>query len=188
MQQQSKIIFLTDKNFGIGKGTKGNLLFNDLKGISIVLMYSTNCSVCHQLIPIFKELPNYVPDCTFAVINLDNNKDVIAKSQLTTMEIKYVPQLICFHNGKPFIKYTGEKSLTPMVNFFKETISRVQQSLNFAKQPERKQEDDNDFSGIPYNVVCDEETGTCYLTDSELTNGKEDCSSGECCYLSDAEL
>ena len=187
---KNQIVFLSDKNFGIGSGTKGKLLFNDLKGISIVLMYSTNCSVCHQVIPIFKELPNYVNGCTFGVINIDNNKDVVAKSHLTTMAIKYVPQLIVFNNGKPFVKYTGEKRLEPMVAFFKDTISRVQQSLNFSKQSEKKKEEISEYegSGVPYNIVCDNE-GMCYLTDNELSLGKEeDCEGGECCYLADSEL
>lgn len=190
-QSKNQIIFLTDKNFGLGAGVKGKLLFNDIQGISIVLIYSTNCPVCHQIIPIFKELPNYVPGCRFAVINIDNNKDIVAKSQLTTMPIKYVPQIIIFHNGKPFLKYTGEKNLQTMVSFFKDTISRVQNSVNFSKQSEKKKEENSEYEngGTPYNIVCDSDSDMCYLTDGELSVGKEDnCEDGSCCYLTDNEL
>jgi thiol-disulfide isomerase/thioredoxin len=190
-KQSDQIIFLGSQNFGIGQGTKGKLLFNDVPGISIVLFYSTNCEVCHTVIPIFRELPKYVDKCKFAVINVDKNKEVIAKSAETTMALKYVPQIIIFHNGKPFVKYTGEKKLEPMVSFFRDTISRVEQSFNFSKQSEKKKETNNDDSfGMPYNVVCDSDSDMCYLTDEELSNGKEeDCTgSDKCCFLSDYEL
>lgn len=193
MQQQStnQISFLTSKNFLLGQGNNGKLLFNNIPGISIVLMYSTNCSICHKVIPIFQELPNFVSGCKFAVINIDNNKEIIAKSELTTMPIKYVPQIIFFHNGKPFLKYTGEKNKETMIAFFNDTISRVQKSVNFSKQSEKKKEvsDDYELGGVPYNVVCDADSDMCYLTDGELSVGKEDdCSDGSCCYLADNEL
>lgn len=189
-QQPNQLVFLDSQNFGIGNGTKGKLLFNNLPGISIVLIYSTNCTVCHTVIPIFKQLPQYVSKCKFGVINIDNNKDVVAKSLETTMPIKYVPQIIIFHNGKPFVKYTGEKKLEPMVNFFKDTISRVEQSFNFSKQSEKKKVvSEEEEYGRAYNIVCDSDSDMCYLTDEELSNGKEeDCSGDKCCFLSDYEL
>jgi thiol-disulfide isomerase/thioredoxin len=188
--QPNQIMYLDSSNFGIGTGTKGKLLFNNVPGISIILIYSTNCGVCTTVIPIFKQLPQYVDKCKFGVINIDKNKDVIAKSLETTMPIKYVPQIIIFHNGKPFVKYTGEKKLEPMVSFFRDTILRVQQSFNFSKQSEKKKETqiEEEF-GRPYNVVCDADSDMCYLTDEELSNGKEDdCSGDKCCFLSDYEL
>ena len=78
-----------------------------------------------------------------------------------------------------------------MVSFFKDTISRVQNSVNFSKQSEKKKEENSEYEngGIPYSIVCDADSDMCYLTDGELSVGKEDeCSDGSCCYLTDNEL
>ena len=70
------------------------------------------CSIVNALIPTFKKLPNTVGGCTFAMINVSQNKGIITKSQTTKSPIKYVPLIfLCINGGKPFMRYEGPHEL-----------------------------------------------------------------------------
>ena len=182
-----KIQNLTELNFGIQKGKKGPLLFNDIEGISCVLFYKNDCKYCEELKPHYIMLPYEVPLCKFLAINLDVNKKVVAMSKNTIMPFKYVPQIILYLNGKPFLRYDGPRDNKNMSKFINEVVSRMKTNdMNMFSKVQEKRDCGDIDCGVPYNIVCDN-NGMCYMTTEEVYDGKE-CGNGECCFLTDSEL
>ena len=113
----SGLLFLQKEDFGIQKGVKGDILCHTIRGISLVLFYSTNCQYCRELIPIFKRLPGQLGGCQFGMINVSVEKDIIRMSNMTISAIKYVPLIILYVAGKPFIRYDGPHDENEMRKF-----------------------------------------------------------------------
>ncbi len=105
-----------------------------LQGISLVFFYSTQCVHCRQLLPIFRQLPSLVKGCQFAQINLSVNKTVVNRAQQTITPIKYVPLLILYNNGSPYVEYKGSSDLASIRHFILETYQGIQQKLAFGKK------------------------------------------------------
>lgn len=107
----SGIHFLENDDFIVKQGDKGFLLsltYNVLcKGLTLLLFYSIDCDYCKTLIPVFKQLPQYVNGCQFAMVNVNRNIDVVERSKNTIAPITYVPDLILYVNGSPYVRYDG---------------------------------------------------------------------------------
>jgi len=163
----NSLIFLSEQDFSIQQGKKGKLLCNNLSGISLVLFFSKQCKHCVSLYPIFERLPQHIPGCQFALLNVSTNPSVARMSQETILPLTHVPFLILFVNGKPFLRYNGEKSLNALANFVSEVLNRIQTQTtkNFTNNSTLVVDDDMEipaFSvGLPYNILCEGET--CYL-------------------------
>ena len=71
------LIFFSDDDFTIKSGNKGDLLCNNIPGISLCLFYSTQCSYCQNLIPNFKNLPGSISGCHFGMINVSKHKKIV---------------------------------------------------------------------------------------------------------------
>jgi thioredoxin-like negative regulator of GroEL len=101
----SSILFMSSSDFGVGRD--GSLLHNIQSGYSLVLFYSTQCPHCAAAQDIFKELNKTVIGCKFAMINIDNNKNIIQICKQSILPIEYVPLLVFFANGKAYMMYSG---------------------------------------------------------------------------------
>lgn len=164
----NSIIFLSEQDFTIQQGKKGNVLCNNLPGISLVLFFSNKCPHCSDVFPVFKVLPQRVPECQFALLNISTNVNVARMSQRTIAPISHVPFIILYVNGRPAMKYNGEKSLQAISGFVNEVLSRIQNKKNFLSniKVEHGDADIPEYSvGIPFNMVCEGEQ--CYLTFNE---------------------
>jgi hypothetical protein len=163
----NSLIFLSSDDFSIQSGKKGNILCNKIPGISFVLFYSNQCPHCGGVVDQFKTLPQLLPNCQFGMVNVSTNKDVALMSQKTISPITYVPFIILFVNGRPFIVYNGQKTATEMAGFVYEVISRIQQKKNFITSKSNGDEEHIEYVGgvIPFNVVCEGEQ--CYLSFSD---------------------
>ena len=53
----SGLLFLTSDDFYLQQGQSGHIMSTNIQGFSLVLFYSTMCTHCQDLIPIFKALP-----------------------------------------------------------------------------------------------------------------------------------
>ena len=73
INRMSGLLFLQTQDFSIQKGTKGDILCHSIRGLSLVIFYSTNCQYSRTLIPIFKRLPGQVGGCQFGMINVRLN-------------------------------------------------------------------------------------------------------------------
>jgi thioredoxin-like negative regulator of GroEL len=134
----SGLLFLSQDDFFIGKGSKGNLLCNSIKGISLVFFYSTKCHYCQSFIPIYKSLPGNIKGCHFAMINVSQNPQVVAMSKETICEIKYVPFIVLYVNGKPYIRYDGPYSAEEVAQFVVEITGKLQTKEKFVESDKIK--------------------------------------------------
>ena len=173
----------------------GKMLCNYQKnGVVFALFYSTNCKYCDTLLPEFRKLPMIFQGTKFAIINLNRSPDIIKKSADTILPITQVPFIVLYYNGKPYIHYQETNTLKDMVDFLKEALSRLQQKRSFVPSEMGSigsasgnpspfvapnagtnaaiEAEKNNPLGIPYNLVCDDEKGICYLTFEQIY-GKE---------------
>ena len=100
----SAIQFLNDSNFSVD--SSGTLRVS-ISGFSLILFYSTQCPHCKEMMEAVKRMPNIINGCSFGVINLDQNKGVIQKCAKSQLQLKYVPFLVFFASGVPYMVYNG---------------------------------------------------------------------------------
>jgi thiol-disulfide isomerase/thioredoxin len=132
----SGLLFLSIDDFKILKGTKGNILCHSIEGFSLILFYSTQCPHCQKLIPIFKKLPGSIGGCQFGMINISTsqNKKLIKISKETIAPIEYVPHIILFVNGKPFMRYQGPPDGDTIRKFVLEIAQKVNNKQKFSNE------------------------------------------------------
>ena len=167
----SGLLFLQSGDFNVQTGTKGDIMCNSIRGISLILFYSTKCSYCQNLIPIFKRLPGSVGGCQFGMINITNERDIIRLSSQTIAPIQYVPLIILFVNGKPFIRYDGPHEEKDLRNFLMDVTKKLQTKDKFSDKNKKQNSNEKEIPlysvGVP---LCGEDE--CYLDFDEAYPGK----------------
>ena len=161
----SSLLFLTTDDFALSKSNDGNnVLHHEIRGFSLILFYSTNCVYCQKINPIFKRLPEIVNGCQFGMVNVSMNKTLIGMAAKSITPIKYVPLIILYINGRPYMKYDGPPEENEIRRFILEVSNSVRDS-GFTQVTKEK--------GIPAytigNPLCGE-GDVCYLTFDE-SNG-----------------
>jgi len=126
----SGILFLGNDDFQIRQGDQGMLLTltYDSKGLTLVLFYSKECPYCDSLINKFKQLPNYVNGCQFAMVNVNRNMSVVERSKNTVAPITYVPDVILYVNGMPYIRYDGAHDIQHIKDFIVSIYQKIQKT------------------------------------------------------------
>lgn len=153
----SSILFLSTDDFFVKNTTETDILCHEIRGFSLLLFYSNQCEYCQRVIPIFKRLPQTVNGCQFGMLNVSMNKTLIAQSQRTNTPIKYVPLIILYVNGTPYMRYEGPHEEKDITQFIVEISNRVQ-STGFQNVLKEK--------NIPAYTI-----------------GQPLCGDGEVCYL-----
>ena len=159
----SALLFLSSDDFSIAKGTKGDILCNPIRGFSLILFYSMQCNYCHQLIPIFKKLPGTIGGCQFGMINVGQNKEVVHKSKDTIAPITYVPYIVLYINGRPFMRYNGPYDAGEIRRFVFEIAQKFQSKQKFVGDANIKEDP---RGGIPEYTIGKPLYGddlVCYL-------------------------
>ena len=164
----NNLYHLTGEDFFLDQSNDGKkVLCIDAKGLVLVCFHvnADRCAHCEDTIPEFKRLPQRIGGCKFALANLSMNPDIIKMSRLSKAPIEHVPFIILYVNGRPFLKYEGERTTQDMSEFIQEVVKKLQTKQQFIEQKNFKVESDIPAYtiGTPYNVVCDEEKGVCYL-------------------------
>ena len=158
----SGLLFLTSEDFGVTSGNKGDILCHGIPGFSLILFYSTQCVHCQTLIPIFKKLPGSIGGCQFGMINVSTNKKCIRLSKDTITPITYVPYIILYIQGKPFMKYNGPHDSNEIRRFIIEVSNKVQNKQKFTDKEVK-----DDGKGIPQYTIghplCGPNDKVCYL-------------------------
>ena len=139
----SGLLFLQASDFSVQTGQKGDIVCNNIRGISLILMYSIKCQYCQNLIPIFKRLPGSIGGCQFGMINVSTETDIIAMSRNSISPIKYVPLIILYVNGKPFIRYDGPHTEQDIRSFLFEVTSKIQAKEKFSGDKNNSQSNSN---------------------------------------------
>ena len=161
----SGLLFLTAEDFQLNRGTKGNIMCNSIQGFSLILFYSTQCSHCQSLIPIFKTLPGTVGGCQFGMINVSHNKSCILMSRESIAPIKVVPYIILYINGKPYMRYQGPQDAGEIARFIVEVSQKIQSKQSFTKEDKNIKQSKK--GRIPaYTIgtpLCGPDDKVCYL-------------------------
>lgn len=160
----SGLLFLNSDDFNVLNGEKGKILSTEIKGFSLILFYSTQCVYCKKLIPIFKTLPGTIGGCQFGMINVSTNKKCVQMSRDTISPIEYVPYIVLFIDGRPFMRYNGPQDSNEIKRFIIEIANKIKNKQQFMKK-----ENEHHFKNkktIPeYSIgqpLCGQD-GICYL-------------------------
>lgn len=135
----SGLLFLNSEDFTISKGTKGNILCTAIPGFSLVLFYSNQCPHCAKLLPTFKRLPGTIGGCQFGMLNVSSNKMCVKMSKNTIVPIQYVPLIILYVNGRPFMKYSGEHEENDIKRFILEVAEKINNKQKFSEDSNVKE-------------------------------------------------
>ena len=161
----SGLLFLTSDDFLVEKSNKGDILCTNIPGFSLILFYSTQCVHCQSLIPIFKKLPGTIGGCQFGMINVTSNKECVRMSKDTIAPITYVPYIVLYIQGKPFMRYGGPHDGSEIKRFVLEVSNKVQNKQKFTS--ENIKEPEKGKSGIPQYTIghplCGFDDNVCYL-------------------------
>lgn len=163
----SGLLFLAKDDFKCVDGKNGQLMCSEIPGFSLILFYSTQCSHCQNMIPIFKSLPGSISGCQFGMINVSKNKDIVKMSRETLAPITYVPYVILFHDGRPHMRYDGPADATEIQNFVVEVANSIQSRQSFTNDKKQNSKDKfiPDYTiGIPKQSTRED---VCYLDFTE---------------------
>ena len=130
----SSLLFLSDEDFFVGKGTKGPISCTNIPGYSLILFYSTKCPHCKNLDPIFRSLPGTIQGCQFGMINVNSNNKAVQLSKNTISPITFVPSLILHVSGRPFMRYQGPHDVDQIRRFIVEVAQKLQNKQKFASE------------------------------------------------------
>ena len=162
----NSLLFLSEEDFTLSNTAKGLILKTRIKGFSLVMFYSTQCEHCDKLIPIFKNLPNIIGGCHFAIVNISTNMGIIENSEKTISPITYVPDIILHIDGKPFVRYMGPHTIDEIQKFVIEISKKVLNKQTFTTTSDDKISTEN--KNLPEYTIGrplfgDESRKICYL-------------------------
>ena len=149
----SGLLFLTSDDFSIQKHGKGNVMCHGIPGFSLILFYSTHCVHCQTLIPIFKKLPGTLGGCQFGMINVSTNKHCVLMSNNTIAPITYVPYIILYDNGRPYMVYKGPYDAEEIRRFIIEIANNLQKKQAFVNSNKQEQKGAKRKKQIPDYTV-----------------------------------
>lgn len=160
----SGLLFLTSDDFVVTKGSKGSILCHGIPGFSLILFYSTQCQHCQTLIPIFKKLPGTIGGCQFGMINISTNKQCVKMSNETIAPIEYVPYIILYIQGKPFMKYNSSYDVETIKRFVIEVANKVQNKTKFSTDNVKNVDKSIPEYSIGHPIIGDMDDKRCYIT------------------------
>lgn len=129
----SGLLFLQSCDFNKQPSSRGGeIVCNNIRGVSLILMYATKCEFCRRLIPIFKRLPGTIGGCQFGMVNIETERDLVRMSLNTLVPVSYVPLIVLYLNGKPFIRYDGAHEEQDIRAFLIDVTTRLQTRERFA--------------------------------------------------------
>jgi hypothetical protein len=168
----SGLLFLTANDFSVISDNKtNNILINNINGFSLILFYSTQCTYCKTILPIFRRMPGTINGCQFGMINIGRNKDVIRMSQNTITPLTYVPYVILYYNKKPYMRYDGPHDINEIQNFVYEVANSIKRQLDTNNVSEDSLVDEQSYIIPDYCIARPTKGGLkeniCYINFSE---------------------
>jgi hypothetical protein len=150
------LTFLNSSNFVI-LGTRSKTLGINLRGNVLVLFKMAGDANCSQFEPIFVQASQQERRVSFAVLDVNQCKDVVMTSRDTTTPITAVPSLILYINGRPHAKFKGTKNLASVQNFITTALKTTPEAPTQTKQfmaPPQTAQPQNMYGGYqqPQNV------------------------------------
>lgn len=173
----SVLLNLTGDDFTLGKGQKGHLLFNNIRQYSVVLFYATTCEFCKDYLDIFKIITSHISGCTFAIANVQKHMKIVHMSKQTMSPVEFVPLIIFYVDGRPFMRFNGEADLHQIKSFIIDVTKQLSES-NKSKFYEDKVKQHEAENKIPdYTIGKPKESSMKFVGDMICY--------GDVCYLSE---
>ena len=85
----------------------------------------------------FRKLPGTISGCQFGMINVSKNKEIVRTSKDTIAPITYVPYIILYHNGRPYMRYDGPANQNDIQNFIVEVANSLQTRQSFTNEQKK---------------------------------------------------
>ena len=162
----TSLLFLSAEDFHIQQGSKGPIMCHEIPGLSLVMFYSTHCTHCQTLIPIFKKLPGTINGCQFAILNVSLNRRCVEMSRETIAPLKYVPYIVLYVRGRPFMAYKGPQNPDTILQFVVEVANHLRAKQEFSrgtvKHDPKKRAIPEYCTGVPIKGSGKDEE-VCYL-------------------------
>ena len=146
----SGLLFLNATDLVQKQGDKGMILciHPEPKGMTMVMFYSKDCEHCKTLFANFKQLPYFVTGCQFAIFNVDLNPQIVEQSKPTICPITYVPDVILYVDGSPYIRYDGGHEMVDIQSFLQQIYEKLKKT-SFFKSSENNNNTPNSASFSP---------------------------------------
>lgn len=162
------IIRLRSEDFGIEQGSRGAILANQIKGLSVALFWSPGCRICTQLEPQYRTLPQMFKNIKFLMLNINENKNIIEMGRQTIAPIEFVPYIVFYVNGRPFLQYDDELQFDKLIHFIRYAVKLVETKKSFVDKGAKIESDIPKYTiAKPYaEFKCNDE-GFCYLSYSD---------------------
>jgi hypothetical protein len=161
----SSLLFFSPDDFVIDKGQKGSVLRTKISGISVILFYSNGCEYCPNLKRLFHQIAGSISGCQFGLMNLSLHKQFIYSTQGTTTPLVYVPFIVLYVNGKPYLEYKGPHDLQSITNFVVEVANNMHQKQSFTSNNNKniQRQSSNKIPQYSLGKPIRGENRVCYL-------------------------
>lgn len=120
------LLFLTNRDFNIKNIKTGRALCSSIRGYSLVMFYSTQCGHSCKRIPVFRSLPQRIGGCQFGMVDILANMDLVEISRNTVLPIEFVPLIVLYIEGVPYMVYNGEPTVDQISKFIMDVVHIVQ--------------------------------------------------------------
>lgn len=130
---------------------------------NLVLIYSTRCKFCGDMLNVFKTLPGSL-NCQFSIMNIDMNKQFLRDSEGTINRIRHVPLVILYINSIPYSIYDGPANAREILRF----ITEISKTVNATQSFSAKKHINKTKKVYQYYIPKSEEV--CYLEIDDAYN------------------
>ncbi len=152
-----------------------------IQGLSLVLFYANSCGFCQKLQTIYKQLPGKVQGVTFAMANVALNEKRLTRMSLSSDKpIKYVPYLVIYKDGEPFLDYQGPHTIQSISQTMYEVATKNPRQFSQGSMCKNAQGGD---AYCAQGYVEDDEK--CYTMGEVFGGEKCDPSKGRCSTVGD---
>src|SRR3990167_4955851 len=105
----NNLIYMTSRDFKLEQGQDNIMMTTQVGGLSLLFYYSQECKKCPGFLEEFRTVARRIPSCVFIVVNIDQDPNIINMTKKTNTPLDYVPYIIMYVDGKPFMEYKGPK-------------------------------------------------------------------------------
>lgn len=119
---------LREENFRLVGHSKKSLVIN-VPGVVLVFFKMARCDGCRDFTPIFERLAGTDTRLKYAVVNLDDNRNVVKMSHSSTTPIQTVPYILMYVDTKPKAIYKGKRDIPSLQSFIGKFLSQSSSSF-----------------------------------------------------------
>jgi len=123
----ANVVQLDDQSFYLDSSTGGakSTLKLRIGGAVLVMFTMPKCRGCNTFKPKFFEIASTHPRINFALCDLSDVKNLVAKSRASTTPLQSVPTLILYAEGIPRAKFKGAMQIPSVSSFISKGLGSI---------------------------------------------------------------